>query len=204
MTRRSDKELKPRNGHTLVVGIIARISGCVNQKELSLDDQVDHAKEVVAEMYDGPVEYRIISTKGKGERLDRPELAEIEQMLRTGELDLLVQEDVGRLVRGADAVRLWGLAVDHGTRCIAPNDCCDTADDNWEQDLLNASAEHVGHNAHTSKRIKQKKMNRFKKFGGADLCARSTATSSRRGPRRSTTGGRMTRRRPTSAKRSVA
>jgi hypothetical protein len=35
-------ELVPRNGHTLVVGILGRISGCANQKELSLDDQVDH------------------------------------------------------------------------------------------------------------------------------------------------------------------
>ena len=36
------------------------------------------------------------------------------------ELDLLVVEDVGRLVRGVEAVRIWGIAVDHGTRCIAP------------------------------------------------------------------------------------
>ena len=77
MTRRSDESLEPRNGHTLVVAIVARISGCQNQKELSLEDQVDHGKEVVAEMYEGPVEYRVIATKGKGERLDRPELAEI-------------------------------------------------------------------------------------------------------------------------------
>ncbi len=129
MTHRSDNELKPRNSHTLVVGITARISGCANQKEMSLDDQVDHAKEVVADYDERQVEYRIIDTKGKGERLDRPELAEVEEAFRSGELDLAVQEDVGRLVRGADAVRLWGLAVDHGTRCIAPNDCCDTADD---------------------------------------------------------------------------
>jgi hypothetical protein len=167
---RSDDQLKPRNGYTLVVGIVARISGCTNQKEMSLEDQVDHEKEVVAEMYDGPVEYRVIATKGKGERLDRPELAEIERMLRTRELDVMIQEDVGRLVRGGDAVRVWGVGVDNGTRCIAPNDCCDTADDNWEQDLLNACAEHVGHNAHTSKRIKYKKMNRFKKFGGSTPC----------------------------------
>lgn len=169
-THHQASAIVPRNGHTLVIGIVARISGCANQKELSLDDQIDHAKEVVAEMFDGPVEYRPITAKGKGERLDRPELAEIERMLRTAELDLLIQEDVGRLVRGADAVRLWGVGVDYDTRCIAPNDCCDTADDTWEQDVLNACAEHVGHNAHTSKRIKQKKMNRFKKFGGATPC----------------------------------
>jgi hypothetical protein len=93
----------------LIVGIVAPISGCQNQKEMSLDDQVDHAKEEVAALYQGPVDYRVIATKGKGERLDRPELARVEQMARTRELDLFVMEDVGRLVRGAEAVRLWGI-----------------------------------------------------------------------------------------------
>ena len=78
-----DAPLVPRNGHTLVVGIVCRISGCQNQKELSLEDQTDHGKEVIAELYDGPVEFRVIATKGKGERLDRPELAEIEAALRS-------------------------------------------------------------------------------------------------------------------------
>lgn len=78
--------------------------------------------------------------------------------------------DVGWLVRGAEAVRLWGIAVDHGTRCIAPNDCLDTADETWEKDLLEACAEHVGHNAHTSKRLKKKLMNRFKKEGAITPC----------------------------------
>ena len=83
------KVLAPRNGHTLVVGIVARISGGQNQKELSLDDQADHGKQVVTEMYRGEVEYRVVSTTGKGERLDRPELAQVEAMLRTRQLDLL-------------------------------------------------------------------------------------------------------------------
>ena len=160
----------PRNGHTPVVGVVARISGCQNQKELSLDDQVDHAKQVAAELYDGPVEYRVVATRGKGERLDRPELAEVEAMLRTRELDLLVAEDLGRVVRGVEAVRLCGIAVDHGTRVLAPNDCIDTAEGSWEEDVISACRDHVGHNAHTSKRIKHKKMNRFKKFGGATPC----------------------------------
>lgn len=159
--------LVPRNGHTLVVGIVARISGCQNQKELSLEDQEDHARQVVAEYYQGTVEYRVIATKGKGERLDRPELEQIETLLRTRELDLLVAEDIGRMIRGAQAVRLCGIAVDHGTRVLAPNDCIDTADDNWEEDVLDACRQHVGHNAHTSKRLKHKLMNRFEKFGGA-------------------------------------
>jgi len=170
MSYHHEPEVTPRNGHTLVVGIVARISGCANQKELSLEDQIDHAKQAVAELYSGPVEYREIATTGKGERLDRPELVAVEEMLRTRELDLLVCEDIGRMVRGTAAVALCGLAVDHGTRVLAPNDCIDTAEDNWEEDVIGACRDHVGHQSHTSKRIKHKKMNRFVKFGGATPC----------------------------------
>lgn len=167
MTRKSDLTLVPRNGHQLVVAIVARISGCASQKEMSLEDQVDHAKEEIADLYQGPVDYRVTATKGKGEALDRPELAEIERTIRSRDLDVLVMEDVGRLVRGTDAKRLWGIAVDHGVRCIAPNDCLDTADETWEEDMIAACRDHVGHNAHTSKRLKKKLMNRFRKRGGS-------------------------------------
>ena len=160
-----NQPIVPRNGHTLVVGIVARISGCQDQREVSLDDQVDHGKQLVTDMYEGAVDYRCIETKGKGERLDRPELAEIEAMLRSDELDLLIFEDLGRVVRGAAAMRLLGIGVDHGVRCISPNDCLDTAEATWEEDALSACRDHVGHNAHTSKRIKHKMLNRFVKFG---------------------------------------
>jgi hypothetical protein len=170
MSARLKREWLPRNGHTLVIGVVARISGCPNQKELSLDDQFDHAKEVVKEYYEGPVDHRVVATKGKGERLDRPELNQIEKMIRSRELDGLVAEDLGRMVRGTEAKDLCGLAVDHGTRVLAPNDCIDTFDESWEEDAISACRDHVGHNAHTSKRIKHKKMNRFKKFGGATPC----------------------------------
>ena len=82
MSRSNGSNITPRNGHTLVVGIVACISGCAKQKEVSLEDQVDHGKEEVAERYQGPVEHLVIATKGKGERLDRPKLDEIEQWLR--------------------------------------------------------------------------------------------------------------------------
>src|ERR1700685_879216 len=114
-------QLVPRNGRTMHAGIGARISGCANQKELSLDDQVDHGKEVVVELWEGQVEYREIATKGKGEALDRPELAKIEAEYRKDELDLFIWEDLGRLVRGGEAARLLGVGVDHGVRTIIPN-----------------------------------------------------------------------------------
>jgi hypothetical protein len=60
------------------------------------------------------------------------------------------------MVRGTEAARLCGIAVDHGTRVIAPNDCIDTADESWEEDVISACRDHVGHNTHTSKRLKHK------------------------------------------------
>lgn len=167
MRRRGTEDLGPRDGRTLMVLAVARISGCQNQKELSLEDQVDHVREEVADLYDGPSEFEVVATRGKGERLDRPELADVERLLRSRRFDLLVMEDVGRLVRGVAAVEIWGIAVDHGTRCIAPNDCLDSSDECWEEDLIAACRDHVGHNAHTSKRLKKKLMNRFRKSGAA-------------------------------------
>ncbi|MCH8149039.1 MAG: recombinase family protein [Planctomycetes bacterium] len=155
----------PRNGLTLVVGIVARISGCQNQKEMSLDDQVDHAKETIEELYDGPVEYDIITTVAKGERLDRPELEEVEASYCSKRYDFFVFDDLSRLIRGGEAARLLGVGVDHGTRTLCLDDGIDTADSTWEEDALNACSENVAHNERTSKRIKHKSMNRFKKYG---------------------------------------
>lgn len=160
----------PRNGHTPRVLIVCRISGCSKQKELSNDDQEDNAKEVACEVFEGfqnNIYFKVIATKGKGERLDRPELAEIEKAYLSGEWDLIIFDDLSRLIRGGEAARLLGIGVDCGTRTICIQDGIDTADPNWEEDALNACSENVAHNERTSKRIKQKLMNRFRKFGGA-------------------------------------
>jgi site-specific DNA recombinase len=94
-------------------------------------------------------------------------LEKIRNELIKREADLLIVEDLGRLVRGGEAVNLFGLAVDNGTRAISANDNVDTINASWEADALAACHDHVAHNAHTSSRIKQKKMNRFKKFGAS-------------------------------------
>src|SRR5258706_14006194 len=74
-------------------------------------------------------------------------------------------EDLGRLVRGAEAVRILGIAVDNGTRVVVVNDDVDTIDESWEQAALRACGEHVGHNIATSRRVKQRTRKRFAKFG---------------------------------------
>ena len=140
MSRQSENELRPRNGHTLVVGIVCRISGCAKQKDLSLEDQEDNCKEAIRELYQGPIEFRVIATKGKGEQLDRPELEEIEKGYRSSEYDIFAFDDLSRLIRGGGASKLLGIGVDHGTRSICVEDGIDTADDTWEEDSLQTPA----------------------------------------------------------------
>ena len=91
MPRRNDST-PPHDGKAAQTLVVARIRGCSKQKELSLDDQCDHLKEFVAELHDGPVEYDIIATKGKGERLDRPELYPAQPAMRPLPISGLVVE----------------------------------------------------------------------------------------------------------------
>lgn len=126
MLRRRDSEVRPRNGHTLMVAMAGRISGCQGQKELSLADQEDNGRETVVDLYIGPAAYHVIAaTKAKGERLDRPELKLIEEAYQSGDYDLFIFDDLSRLIRGGEAVRLLGVGVDNGTRtlCIADDLC---------------------------------------------------------------------------------
>jgi hypothetical protein len=166
MLRRFIKEIRPRNGHTLVVLIVCRISGCAKQKELSLDDQEDNAKELIRGMYQGNIEFVVIATTGKGEHLDRPELADVEAAMRSKIYDFAVFDDLSRLIRGEYAKTLLGIGKDHGTRSLCIQDGIDTDDHTWEEDALAACCENVAHQNRTSSRIKQKSMNRFLKFGG--------------------------------------
>jgi hypothetical protein len=149
-----------------MVLVVARISVCSGQKEISKEEQLEHAKELVSLHWSGPTEYKVIATTGKGELLTRPELAEIEAALRSGIYDLAIYEDIGRLVRGTEAVWLSGIGKDHGTRTISINESLDTDDPMWEKAMIAACAEHVAHNQHTSLRIKHKKFSRFLKEGG--------------------------------------
>jgi hypothetical protein len=118
-------------------------------------------------MYAGPVEFHLISTQGKGEWVDRPELAEVERLIESGLYDILYAEDLGRMIRGGEAYALCKLAVRHGVRVIAPQDDIDTALPDWEEAVLDRCREHVGHNIRVSKRIKSRLMRKFESNTGS-------------------------------------
>ena len=157
---------KPRNGVLYQALASVRISGCQNQREVSNEDQAEHCRQFLHYLTGGAgLDLNVIACIGKGELLVREELADIERELRTRRYDFFINEDLGRLVRGETAKTLFGIAVDHGTRAISIHDDIDTIHDNWEERALEACADHIGHNRHVSRRIKQKSLNRFRMRG---------------------------------------
>ena len=60
--------LLPRDGAVLQIVAVCRIS-TPHQDKRSLDDQLAKLKQFVADHYDGPVEWTLISSQGSGEHL---------------------------------------------------------------------------------------------------------------------------------------
>lgn len=156
--------IAPRDGDILRVLGIARIS-TLNQDERSLDDQVALLKTHLTNHYDGPVEWTIIKSQGSGERVDRQELFEAEELIESGQVDLIVTEDLGRIMRRSQAIGFCELCEDCEVRLIAINDHLDTAQDNWRMSAMFATYRHEAYNFDTAKRIKRSLDHRFLQGG---------------------------------------
>ncbi|HMP06889.1 MAG TPA: recombinase family protein, partial [Lacipirellulaceae bacterium] len=156
--------LRPRNGSLLRVLIVARIS-TIHQDARSLDDQEALCRRWIEDHYDGPVEFEVIATRGSGERLDRAELRQIEDRIASRELDVLITEDLGRIVRRAHAVTICENCEDDGVRLISINDRIDTGQESWRTLAFFQTMHHEMHNADTARRIRRSLRNRFQNGG---------------------------------------
>ena len=154
----------PRANHILYVLGVERISK-ESQDELSLDDQEALLKQYIRQRYDGQIEFKSIKSQGSGEYLDRSELYEIERLIESRQLDVVICEDLGRICRRRRAYDLCELCEDHGTRLIALNDHVDTANDGWQDSAFISTWHHERSNRDTSDRIRRSLRNRFSNGG---------------------------------------
>jgi DNA invertase Pin-like site-specific DNA recombinase len=152
---------KPKFGgifHVIGVGRISKKS----QDELSLGDQKAYYSKWLDREY-GAGNYRltVIATQGSGQILDRDEFIELCDMVASGKYDLVIAEDIGRIVRRIHAVIFCEEAEDTATRVVGINDPVDTAVAGWEQNAIFASFKHSAFCKDTSERIKRTLRNRF-------------------------------------------
>ena len=164
MTANLQPSLLARNGHTLKVLGIARIS-TVHQDAKSLEDQEQLYRKWLNENAGLPYKLTMIASRGSGEVLDRKEYLLALEYIEANNYDLALTEDLARISRRIHSQIFCELCEDFETRFIAINDHIDTGTDNWRLNAGFASMRHEMYNSDTSKRIRRSLRNRFENGG---------------------------------------
>jgi site-specific DNA recombinase len=164
MSGHLDPPLVPRFGQILRVLIVCRIS-TDNQDVKSLADQEALLRSYIATYFSGPIEVKVIASRGSGQYLDRAELHEIEGLIEGRSFDLIIAEDLARICRRAYAYEICELVQDSGARLIAVNDCVDTAREDWHLGAFFNIFRHEAYCRDTSKRIRRSHRHRFTQGG---------------------------------------
>jgi hypothetical protein len=102
-----------------------------------------------------------VAGSGSGEFLDREEFLRLGDLVATGKYDLVLTEDLGRIVRRIYAHIFAEHCVDHATRLISKNDHVDTMVEGWEDRSIFSAWHHERSNRDTSDRIKRAHRGRF-------------------------------------------
>jgi DNA invertase Pin-like site-specific DNA recombinase len=143
---------------------IARIS-TEHQDQQSLADQEALYRRWLDQHAGLPYELEMIAGRGSGESLDREEARRARAAVESGQFDLVIAEDLGRIFRRIHAQLFCELCEDYETRLIALNDQVDTAQDNWRLLAGFASMRHEMYNKDTASRIRRTQRNRFQQGG---------------------------------------
>lgn len=118
------RKFSPRNGHTLVVGVISRTSNC--HGVLDFCEQANRVKGVIAANYNGPIKFHLIDVIKSAGRDTRDALIETEALIRTGAADVIAVADLTRLGRGDEVTDLLALAEEFQTQMLSLSDTADT------------------------------------------------------------------------------
>jgi site-specific DNA recombinase len=131
------------------------------QDKRSLEDQRHLCLEFLQREFHCKIEVKEISSVAKGELLDRDELRQIEEEIDSGKYDIVICEDLGRIVRRLHGLLICEMCEDVGTRLIAINDRIDMANDGWKLAGHFAVIKHEHHNEDTAARVHRTHRSRF-------------------------------------------
>ena len=147
-----------------VIGV-ARIS-TDNQDELSLADQKAYYRKWLDNEYGvGNYDLKVIAYKGSGQVIDTAEFLQLCEMVKSGDYDLVVAEDLSRICRRMQAFTFCENAADTDTRVVGIGDHVDTAQEGWETGAVFASLKNSTFCKDTSRRIIRSLRNRFDNGG---------------------------------------
>jgi hypothetical protein len=159
----------PKDGATIRVLVACRVSDPRpgKQDERSLADQALLHEEWLKAHLDSPYEVRILEGRESGECIERADYQELIALVTTGQFDLVLAEDLGRIIRRLQAHSFAELCGEFDTRLIAHNDHIDTSIPGWEDRSIISAWHHERSNRDTSDRIKRTANSRFMQGGSA-------------------------------------
>lgn len=163
--------LVPKNGTKAKIIVVCRVSDPAPGKQdiRSLTDQRNNAESILRDLLDIPFDVTVVEGSGSGEIISRKEYRHLEELVESGEFDLVITEDLGRILRRLQAHLFAELCVDSNTRLIAINDHVDTAEPGWQDRSIFAAWHHERSNRDTSERIKRTHLSRFQVGGCAQF-----------------------------------
>lgn len=163
-----NQDFTPRNGHTFQIILPARVSdqrpGKQN-RERSLGDQRTIQDNWIASHLPADLKYelKIVAGQGSGESIEREEYQELLRLIESQKYDLVLTEDLGRIVRGVEGYQFCNRCEDYGVQLIAINNGVDTANPNWRDLAFFTSYFYEKDNSDKSKRLKERLRARFEK-----------------------------------------
>ncbi|MBA3480193.1 MAG: recombinase family protein [Pirellulales bacterium] len=175
----------------VVLGRLSQSKDTPEETQKTIDSSFAFAQEYVERHYHGEVKFKFLGEQISGMVLDRRTIREAEELMGSGQWDVLLAEDLSRIYRNPrfqyDFVQ---DCVDAGIRLICIADSLDTADDSWETMLGTAALRHGLFVPDTRRRIKRKAKFAFSKGGmvqkvkfGYRKLSREEANSGEFGPR---------------------
>ena len=131
-------------------------------REQSLGDQQSLQHRWLRQHTQLPVDITVVAGSGSGELLDREEYLKLKSLVRSGQYDLVLTEDLGRIARRVEAFHFCELCEDHGTRLIAINNHnVDTAKPGWRDAAFFNAYFYEKHNRDKSENLKERLRSRF-------------------------------------------
>src|SRR6185437_9253089 len=145
--------------------IIGRIS-TEHQNIENIEASYRYVENYLQQIYEGPVQIKLLGEQASGMLTARPSIREAEQLIESGQADLVISEDSSRIYRNPrhqyDFVQ---NAVDAGVRVICIGDHLDTADENWEVLMGAATLRHGLFIPDTRRRVRRTATNSFHQGG---------------------------------------
>jgi DNA invertase Pin-like site-specific DNA recombinase len=158
--------LVPKNADGILrVLIPARIS-TPQQDFAAIASQQDDSDRWLKQAYAGQRDVRRFGEQASGMLADRPSMVEVEELVATGEQDLVLVSELREIYRNPRFQ--WAFVqhcVDHDTRFISIADNIDTADPNWEIMMHAATMRHGMTVPEARRRVRRKATYSFAQGG---------------------------------------